>query len=108
MVWLEPGRPEEAVAFFAEEYPAMTNVAGIRALISRHGYDMIADFTIPDAAWWDDYYGPLEAKLPALKQKYAADPAALAIVEATQAEIDIRRRFGRCYGYQFFVTRKTA
>ena len=81
-----------------------TNAATIRGL----GYHLLGHFTLPDAAWWDRYYGPLEAKLPGLRARFAGDAAALGVVETTQREIDIRRRFADCYGYRFYVARRAS
>jgi hypothetical protein len=106
LVWLDENPPAEAAEFFGNEYPAMTSVPAIHDVIQDNGYEVVGDFALPNSAWWDDYYTPLEAKLPALKLKYAGDEEALRIIAASEAEIDIRRRFGRAYGYQFFVARK--
>ena len=61
---------------------------------------------LPDTAWWDDYYAPLADKLPMLRQKYRDDDEALGVVEMTQREIEMRRKFGDSYGYEFFVGRR--
>ena len=106
LVWLRPNPPEEAAAFFGAEYPAMTDIETIERRLAAAGYEPLAHFTLPDAAWWDHYYTPLEAKLPALRTKFAGDDEALGIVEATQREIDIRPRHGDSYGYAFFIGRK--
>lgn len=106
LTWLRPDPPAEAAAFFRIEYPAMTDVETNLATLESSGYDLLGHFTLPDAAWWDDYYTPLEAKLPALRQRYADDTEALAIIETTAREIDIRRRFGESYGYEFFVAQR--
>ena len=84
----------------------MTNVASVVQKIHEAGYELIGDFTLPDSDWWNDYYTPLEAKLPSLRQKYSGDEEALSVVNMTGSEIDMRRRFGQSYGYQFFVVRK--
>ena len=52
------------------------------------------------------YYTPLEAKLPSLYDKYAGDENALSMIELTKREMDMRRRFGTWYGYEFFVGRR--
>ena len=106
LVWLDDRPPAEVAEFFGREYPAMTRVQAINEALSVSGYENMGDFTLPDSAWWDDYYTPLNAKLPALKQKYAGDEQALAVIASSEAEIDLRRRFGESYGYQFFVARK--
>lgn len=106
MVWLDEHPSGEAAEYFGKEYPAMTSIEAINEAIRENGYEPVGDFTLPDSAWWDDYYTPLEAKLPSLKQKYEGDAEALGVVAMSEAEIDIRRRFGESYGYHFFVARK--
>jgi len=105
LTWLVADPPREVADFFAAEYPAMTDVASNRASIREAGYEPIGHFTLPDAAWWDDYYTPLEAKLPTLRARYAGDDAALAVVAGSEREIEMRRRFRDAYGYVFFVAR---
>jgi SAM-dependent methyltransferase len=105
LTWLVPDPPTEAAEFFADEYPAMTDVATNLATIEGNGYEVIDHFTLPDEAWWDHYYTPLEAKLPSLREKYAGDDEALELVAMAAREIDVRRRFGGSYGYEFFVAR---
>ncbi len=103
LVWLDDSPPDEVLAFFEEAYPAMTMARSISELIRECGYIAVADFTLPDSAWWDDYYTPLQSKLPSLKAKYAMHDDALEIVAMTEREIDMRRRHGASYGYHFFV-----
>ena len=106
LVWLQPHPPAEVKAFFGREYPAMTDVESIVATFRASGYEPLGHFTLPDPAWWASYYTPLEAKLPSLNQKYAGNEDALGIIENTRSEIDMRRRFGSSYGYEFFVGRR--
>ncbi|WP_119166211.1 class I SAM-dependent methyltransferase [Algihabitans albus] len=106
LTWLRSDPPAEAAAFFQTEYPAMTTLEANMASLKACGYDLLGTFTLPEAAWWDDYYTPLEARLPRLKACYADDPAARSVVATTEREIDVRRRFGDAYGYVFFVAQK--
>ena len=103
LVWLHPDPPIEVHEFFTDEYPAMTDTVTIMNTFRDCGYDLLGHFTLPDVAWWQHYYAPLEAKLPLLSDRYAGDEAALSVIEMTRREIDIRRRFGAWYGYEFFV-----
>ncbi|ETX06145.1 MAG: hypothetical protein ETSY2_18880 [Candidatus Entotheonella gemina] len=105
LVWLQPDPPGEVAEFFGREYPAMTDVETIVATIRACDYEPLGHFTLPEAAWWQSYYRPLEAKLPALYDKYRGDEDALGIIETTKREIEIRRHFGNWYGYAFFVGR---
>lgn len=106
LVWLDEHPPAEVAEYFGNEYPAMTSVKATNDMIHETGYEPVGNFTLPDCAWWDDYYAPLEAKLPTLRQKYAGDDEALGVIAMSAAEIDMRRRFSQSYGYHFFVARK--
>lgn len=108
LVWLAAEPPQPVGRFFAEEYPAMSTVESWGQRIAASGYDLVGNFTLPEHAWWDAYYGPLEAKLPGLRERYAGDDEALAVVENTAREIAMRRNYSRWYGYQFFVARPRA
>ena len=100
--WLLPNPPPAALENWLE-YPAMTDVAGNRAIIARAGFALLGDFTLPDAAWLDDYYGPLEARAQSLAPRYADDPVAQTVLRETAAEIDAYRKYSAYFGYQFFV-----
>jgi ubiquinone/menaquinone biosynthesis C-methylase UbiE len=103
LVWLEADPPREAAEFFGAEYPAMIDVAAIRSTMQNAGYELIGDFALPDLDWWEHYYAPLAAKLPALEEKHRNDPELLRVVRATKREIEIRRRYPDAYGHAFFV-----
>ena len=107
LTWLVAEPPEEAAQFFVEEYPAMADVETNLARLQAAGFEVLGHFTLPDAAWWTDYYTPLEAKLPALRARYAEDAMARDFVATSAREIEMRRRYPDSYGYVFFVGRKT-
>jgi SAM-dependent methyltransferase len=107
LVWLEEPSGD-AAAFFRQEYPAMGSVPANISLIERSGYEVAGHFTLPDSAWWDDYYTPLEAKLPKLREKYRGDEEALGLIGMTAREIAMRRACPQAYGYEFFVARAGA
>jgi hypothetical protein len=93
------------VVDFLAGYPAMTDVEGNVALIEDAGYDLIGHFPVPESGWWDEYYTPLEARIQALRERYRDDANALAVIESTAQEIDLRRRYGANYDYESFVSR---
>ncbi len=103
VAWLRSDPPEEARRFWGEEYPAIAETGALIAMIRRAGYRLIDHFTLPESAWWDHHYAPLAKRLPALREKHAHDPRALAVVQSHEREIDIYRRYSDSYGYVFFV-----
>lgn len=106
-VWLRRSVPGPVRRCWAE-YPAMGDRGNCRRLVVERGFEPIGDFVLPAAAWWDDYYTPMEARIAALRARYQDDAVAAAVLDECAAEIDVCRRYGDCYGYAFFVARKGA
>jgi SAM-dependent methyltransferase len=102
-VWLRPDPPEELRRIWSDEYPAMGDVAHCRRLVGDCGYRLLGDFVLPEAAWWDDYYTPLGARVTELVPKYAGDPLAEAVLSECRQEIELYRRYAAYYGYVFLV-----
>jgi len=103
--WLTPDVPDEARAFWRRHYPALRGVDENVRISDRCGFDLLECFALPESAWWNDYYGPLEARLVSLQERYRGDHEALAAIESSREEIDIYRRFAPHYGYVFYVLR---
>lgn len=104
-VWLRDDPPPAARAFWAEEYPQIADVPANLALIADAGYEVLGHFPLPAEAWWDDFYTPMEARIAALRDQYAGDPEAQAVLSLIQHEADLHRRYGEYYSYEFFVVR---
>jgi SAM-dependent methyltransferase len=103
--WLKSDIADELRAFW-REYPGMTTVENCSRIVGEAGYREVSQFTLPEAAWWDDYYRPIERRLSTLRQKHKDNPAALMIINETQNEIDMYRAHSNCYGYVFFVIQR--
>jgi len=105
LTWLVPDPPDEVYDFFTKDYPGIRDIAGNLERIGEAGYDVVDHFTLPAESWWTHYQTPLDAKIPALREKYAADPAALEVIEDTAEEHRISGEYRGVYGYEFYVTR---
>jgi len=103
MAWLRDDVPSSLRKGWERDYPAMTDVAGCRARIEQAGLDILGDFVLPESAWWNDYYGPLEARLDQLEPKYAGNAVAAPILAMHRDELAMFREFSSYYGYVFFV-----
>ena len=101
-VWLR-GDPPVPVRACWEEYPAMTDIAGNRVLARRCGYTLLGDFVLPEAAWFDDYYGPMAQRIEVVAARHEGDPVAGAVLDEAREEIAVYREFADCYGYLFIV-----
>jgi SAM-dependent methyltransferase len=106
-VWLVSDPAEEVRCWWEGEYPGITSIKECVRTIEETGLAVLGHFTLPESAWWD-YYRPIEARLAELRKKHAGDPVALALLAEHEVEIDMYRRYGHCYGYEFFVCEKSA
>jgi ubiquinone/menaquinone biosynthesis C-methylase UbiE len=100
--WLKVEIPQEARAHWVD-YPAMTTIESNERVIADSGLRPIGNFVLPDSAWWDDYYDPMEQRLRMLRDKYRDMPHAIAQIDQAQRELDVHRKHSDCYGYVFFV-----
>lgn len=105
MTWLRPEPPQE-ISDYWQLYPGIKTVAKNVELTPNCGYDLIGHFTLPEDAWWTEYYGPQEDRIRELRDKYVGDAAALAALDEEQREIDMYRKYQQWYGSVFFVMQK--
>jgi len=102
-VWLKAERPDELSAWWQSEYPAITDVEGIRAHIERAGYALHATFNLGSDAWWDAYYAPMEPRIEALLAAHPDDDVAAGIAAMARKEIAMFRAYPDAYSYAFFI-----
>lgn len=94
-------RPAAATkAFWSREYPAMCDLAGHLQRLESAGWRLLGARWLGVAAW-EAYYGPLSDRIAALRPQ--ADAELLAVLDDTQAEIDLWRAHGGDYGYYLSV-----
>ncbi|MBA3972636.1 MAG: class I SAM-dependent methyltransferase [Candidatus Solibacter sp.] len=105
-VWRRNDPPGEVRKSFEVDYPAMSTAVGVMEVIERSGFELKGHFTLPDEAWWGDFYTPMEARIAEMRRKYAGDGEALAVMDMLAAEPEMHRRHSDCYAYEFFVARR--
>ncbi len=105
-VWRKDDPPPEVKASFDFDYPTMGRVPDVLAAIDRTGFSLVAHFTLPDEAWWDDFYAPMERRIEELRGKHAGDAEALAVLDQLAQEPEMHRRHSDYYAYEFFVARR--
>ena len=104
--WLTGSPPAEAAAFFKAAYPDMAGVEQNIARATAEGYDVFDYFLLPQQAWWDEYYTPLQERIALLRHRAADNPELAAVLAETEGEITVFSRFGDSYGYVFYLMRK--
>jgi ubiquinone/menaquinone biosynthesis C-methylase UbiE len=107
LCWFTDDPPDEAQEFFEAGYPDMKTVEDNVRLIAACGFELLGHFHLPNRAWWDDYYTPMSKLLPSLREKYTDSPDALAILDDTDLEMAIHKKYSKYYGYEFFVCRRS-
>lgn len=105
-VWQSDHPPPEVRKMFDLDYPTMGRVSDAVAAIGRCGFSLIDHFTLPDEAWWDDFYTPMETRIAELRRKYQDDREAAAVLDQLADEPEIHRRYNEHYAYEFFVARR--
>jgi SAM-dependent methyltransferase len=103
LTWLRPDPPQVLRDFWDQVYPPMNDVAGNLKIIANIGYKIIYHFILPQSAWWNQYYEPLESKLQVLQNEYLDDVEAMEVIEMEQMEIELYRQYWEYYGYVFYV-----
>jgi len=105
-IWRRENPPEAVKAGFDLDYPGMGWLEDDLAAIRDAGFDLVGHFTLPDEAWWEDFYSPMEARIVELRTRYADDPEAAAILDRIAEEPEMHRRYSGFYAYEFFVVRR--
>ncbi len=105
-VWRKEDPPAAIRAAFDADYPTMGFLHDNLKAIRSQGFELLGHFTLPDEAWWDDFYTPMEARIDALCGAYADDAEALRILDQIAQEPEMHRRDSAYYAYEFFVARK--
>jgi SAM-dependent methyltransferase len=106
MAWLRPNPPDEVYDYWMEVYPGIRTIQENLIQISACGYRLIGHFTLPEDAWWVEYYDPLQIRIQELRRKYVGDLEALAVLDGEQREIDLFKKYKQWYGSVFFVMQK--
>ena len=106
-VYLLPTPPAQVTRYFQIEYPDMKDVNGNIEVISKEGFHLLSHFTLPEYAWLDNYYLPLERELSCLELKYQGNKIASVVFEGFRKEIELYKKYSQFYGYEFFVMQKS-
>lgn len=105
-IWRKADPPDVVKQAFDTDAPTMGWLDDDLAAIRNGGFDLLGHFTLPDEAWWDDFYIPMEARISSLRITHAGDTEALEILDQIALEPETHRHYADYYAYEFFVTRR--
>jgi len=106
MTWLKKNPPKEISDYWKKMYSGITTIPKNLKIIPRYGYKVLGHFPLPEDAWWEEYYHPLEERINQLKAKYKDDPEAFSILDSEQKEIDLFKKYSAWYGSVFYVMQR--
>ena len=104
LVWLRPEAPAGCRDFFARFGITMPEAWALPETIADCGYELVNSFTLPEAAWWQSFYGPLGERLQGYQPSEDTDEAR-AVLGMARGEIENYRRFSSWFGYVFHLLR---
>ena len=77
-----------------------------RHIVASCGYKLIEHFSLPEEAWWEEYYSPLEIKIKELYKKYSNAPDALEVLNIHQNEVDVVKASPKSFHSVFCIMQK--
>ena len=104
--WFRPNPPRELAEFWAEGYPGMRSVEANADAARERGWEVVATFHLPEAAWTEGYYAPLRERLTEFRRRHADDEEALGVAATTEEEMRLFDTYSDDYGYAFYVLRR--
>ena len=103
-VWTKENPHDEVKELFSG-YPAMGFAKDAIEIIEKNGFGLLSHFTLPNEAWWDEFYTPMLARTNELRAKYEGDSEALDALGKIENEPELHRKHADYYAYEFFVAR---
>jgi len=91
---------------FLVVHDEVKNISNKLKKIPHCGYKLINYFSLPEDAWWLDYYRPLEIRIKELRIKYKNDPEALKAFKKHQNEIYMVKKNPKEFGSVYYILQK--
>ncbi len=107
LVYTADEPPETVVEYLVAEYPDIKTVPENIETINNEGFNLISNFTLPESAWLNNYYIPIENELSHLIKRYQGNEVAQAVFAGFKQEVELYRKYSKYYGYEFFVMQKS-
>ena len=107
LTWLTDSRPQALHQHWVAEYPEVdTAAAKIRAL-EDSGYTPLGYFVLPPHCWLDNYYRPLQGRLPSFLSRHAGSADASAIAAAEEQEIALYEQNSAFVSYGYYIAMRS-
>jgi ubiquinone/menaquinone biosynthesis C-methylase UbiE len=84
----------------------VSRVADALPRIPQHGYKLADTVSLPEDAWWTEFYKPLEEEMDALLHKYRNSSDALKLLKQYKSEMDMVKKNPRNFSAAFYIMKK--
>jgi SAM-dependent methyltransferase len=106
ITWTSATRPAEVQSFWESAYPEIDTAAAKIRVLEEAGYTPLGYFVLPPSCWLENYYLPLEREGAAFLERHGNSPQARALVQESERELALYRRFGDYYSYGMYIAQK--
>lgn len=103
--WLTNERGDDLQSFCERISADVDTIENKKRIFAQHGYEVVADFVLPEECWLEKYYIPMREKVPAFLRKYPQSELVICLMDEVKLEIDMYSKYKENYGNVFFVTR---
>jgi len=107
LTWLTDQRPEELQAHWEKEYSEVDTASAKMGILEHLGFTPVGYFPLPDNCWLDNYYRPLQQRLPDFQERHKNLDTAHEIVQAEENEMALYERYKSFYSYGYYIARKS-
>lgn len=104
--WLTPHRPAAIEHFWAEAYPEVELTSAKLRAMEDAGYEPVATFVLPSRCWTEEFYHPQRLVQEDFLSRHKSSPMAAELVANMRREAQMYDRYGRYYGYVFYIGRR--
>jgi len=101
--WFKPSVPDEIKTYWDSQYPGMLDIGSNLKIIESSGYKLTGHFNLPEEAWWEGLYIPLENQITIMRDKYKNNEEVQKILDSFREEIELYRKYSNYYGYTFYI-----
>jgi ubiquinone/menaquinone biosynthesis C-methylase UbiE len=84
----------------------VSRVADVLPRIPQLGYSLEDTVPLPEAAWWTEFYKPIEEKMDILRHKYRNNADALKLLNQYKTEMDMVKKNPSNFSCAFYIMKK--
>jgi len=106
ITWITNSRPKEIEEFWNEEYPEIDTASNKIRLLEKNGYSPVGYFILSQNSWIDNFYTPMEKRIPAFLEKHNNSEIAKNIIKEHKEEIRKYKKYKEYYSYGFYIAKK--